>query len=96
MVNQSSITSYNEVVKDGTIPTQNRVILDVLFNSSTPMSNRMIAKVTGYETSAVAGRVNGLMKSGLVIESHYDLCPHSRRRVRFVHVKWPQQMEMKL
>jgi hypothetical protein len=96
MVQQSSITAYNESVKDGTIPTQNRTILDVLFNSPTPMSNRMIAKVTGYETSAVAGRVNGLLKSGLVIETHYGKCPHTGRRVRFVHVKWPQQMEMKI
>ncbi len=95
MVNQSSITAYNQGVRSGKIPSQRHRILDLLKETGQPMSRRMISKVLGIEPGAVAGRVNALMDGGLVIESHFADCPHTSKRVQFIQIAWPQsQMEM--
>lgn len=99
MVNQSSITSYNEGVKDGTIPRQRDRVYDLLMKEG-PMSNRMIATVLKIDTASVSPRVHALMESGLVEKAFYAKCQAPTRfkpkRVRFVQVVSPQQMEMKI
>ena len=95
-VQQSSITAYNQGVRSGKIPSQRNRILDLLKETGQPMSRRMISKVLNIEPGAVAGRVNALMVSGLVVglEEHAK-CPHTGKRVQFVQIAWPQgQMEM--
>ena len=99
MVNQSSITSYNEGVRDGTIPRQRDRVYELLMKEG-PMSNRMIATVLRIDTASVSPRVHALMKSGLVQKAYCAKCraPGIRnpKRVRYVEVVWPQQMEMRL
>ncbi len=99
MVNQSSITSYNDGVRDGTIPRQRDKVYDTIMKEG-QVSNRMIATILGLETSSVSARVNALMKSGLVQEAYYAKCRAPTnikpKRVRFVEVVWPQQLGMGL
>ena len=101
MVNQSSITSYNEGVRDGTIPRQRDDVYDTIMKEG-PLSNRMIATILGIDTASVSPRVHSLMESGLVQEAYYAKCRaplngnRKPKRVRYVEVVWPQQMEMRL
>ncbi len=101
MVNQSSITSYNQGVRDGTIPRQRDRVYELLMKEG-PMSNRMIAVTLKIDTSSVSPRVHALMKSGIVKKAYYAKCraPIKRnrkpKRVRFVEIVWPQQLGMKL
>ncbi len=88
-VTQSSITAYNQEVRSGKIPTQRQRILDLLMEGQ-PMTRRMIGKILNMELGAVSGRVNALIKSDLVKEAYYGMCPHSGKRVQFIEVVWPQ------
>lgn len=90
-VTQSSITAYNQGVRSGKIPSQRQRILELLKQSGQPMSRRMISKVLNIEPGAVAGRVNALMESDLIVESHFADCPHTGKRVQFVQIAWPQK-----
>ncbi len=94
-VQQSSISAYNQGIRSGKIPSQRQRIYDLLLREG-PMTNRMIGKVLNMELGSVSARVNALMKSELVTESHYGDCPHSGERVRWVRVGGPQQMEMRI
>ncbi len=93
MVTQSSITAYNQEVRSGKIPSQRRRIYDLLLREG-PMTNRMIGKVLKMELGSVSARVNAMLISGLIVESHYAKCPHSGHRVRWVAVTSPQQKEL--
>ena len=95
MVNQSSISAYNQGVRSGKIPSQRRRIYDLLMREG-PMTNRMIGKVLNMELGSVSARVNALIESRLLMESHYDPCLISGKRVRWVAVISPQQMEMRI
>ena len=99
MVNQSSITSYNQGVRDGTIPRQRDKVYDTIMKHG-PMSNRMIATILNIDTASVSPRVHALMESGLVQKAYCAKCraPTNRKpkRVRFVEVVWPQQLGMGL
>ena len=95
MVNQSSISAYNKEVRSGKIPSQRRRIYDLLMSEG-PMTNRMIGKVLNMELGSVSARVNAMLKSELLIVSHYAPCLHSPKRVRWVTVTSPQQMEMRI
>jgi predicted transcriptional regulator len=96
MVTQSSITSYNQGVRDGTIPSQRRRIYNLLMTKG-PMTNRMIATVLNIETASISARVNGMLESEIIqpLKEHAP-CPHTGKRVRWIEVIWPQQMEMRL
>ena len=89
-IRQSSITAYNQGVRSGKIPSQRNRILDLLKREG-PMTNRMIGKVLRMELGSVSARVNAMLKSELVNESHYADCPHSGERVRWVQIAWPQK-----
>ncbi len=90
MPTQSSITAYNQGVRSGKIPSQRQRIFNLLKQYGQPMSRRMISKFLDIEPGAVAGRINALMESDLVVESHYANCPHTGKRVQFVMVVWPE------
>lgn len=94
-VQQTSISAYNEGVRDGTIPSQRRRIYNLLANKGS-MTNRMIGKVLNIELGSVSARVNAMLKSGLLTKSHYGQCPCSGSRVRWVQIAGPKQMEMEL
>ena len=96
MVNQSSISAYNQEVRSGKIPSQRRRIYDLLMREG-PMTNRMIGKVLNMELGSVSGRVNGMITSKLLkgLKEHAP-CLISKKRVRWVAVTSPQQMEMKV
>ena len=47
-------------------------------------SRRQISKLTGLETSTVAGRVNELVEDGQIIVCGNIKCPHSGRTVEAV------------
>lgn len=95
MVNQSSISSYNEEVRSGAIPKQNREVYDCIMQHG-PLSNRMIAGILNLPTASVSARVHGLIESKLVKEAYTAKCkaPTNKKpkRVRFVEVVWPQKL----
>ena len=94
-VQQSSISAYNQGVRSGKIPSQRQRIYDLLLREG-PMTNRTIGKVLRMELGSVSGRVNAMLNSDLLVESHYAPCLHSPKRVRWVRVGSPQQMEMRI
>lgn len=49
-------------------------------------SRRQIAKLTGLETSAVAGRVFELIEDGVLVESGTIVCPLTGKHVKGVAV----------
>lgn len=56
-------------------------------------SRRQISKLTGLETSTVAGRVNELIEDGQIIVCGTIRCPHSGRHVEAVKLV-DAQMEL--
>ncbi len=95
MVNQSSISAYNQAVKSGKATSQRRRIYDLLLREG-PMTNRMIGKVLRMELNSVTPRVKSMLDSDILVKSHDGDCPHSGHRVRWVRVGGPQQMEMRI
>lgn len=56
-------------------------------------SRRQLAKLTGLETSSVAGRVNELIEQGQVVVCGTIKCPHTQRTVEAVKLAG-EQMEL--
>jgi hypothetical protein len=50
----------------------------------------MIGKILNMELGAVSGRVNALIKSELVKEAFYNVCPYTGKRVQYIEIVWPQ------
>ena len=56
-------------------------------------SRRQLAKLTGLETSSVAGRINELIEQGQVVVTGTLVCPLSHRHVEAVKLA-DEQMEL--
>ena len=54
---------------------------------SGPMTRRQISEMAGLETSAVAGRVNTLMKNGMVVEVDNTVCERTGKTVAVLALK---------
>lgn len=78
MVRDTSEKAYKEINLEGVSGNQHRKILNFL-RTRTNLTRREIAQATGIEISAVAGRVNELIKVGSLSENGIRRCSISGR-----------------
>ncbi len=85
-VRDTSTETYNELKNQGTIGAQELEILLWLKRQPGPVSRRQISRGSRIEINAVSGRINGLVKKGLVKEYDKAPCPITGRNVHPVSV----------
>lgn len=90
-VNITSIRSYDALRASG-FKGQHAAIVSHMERSRI-YSRRELARMTGLETSAVAGRVNELVASGELVTCGAIKCPITGRQVEGVRLA-DQQMEL--
>ncbi len=74
MVRDTSRIAYNDLKATGKQPKQKDIILNVLRDSTNPMSLQEICNKTGFAINAVSGRVNDLKKANQVVEAEKRKC----------------------
>ena len=78
MVRDTSRIAYNDLKATGKQPKQKDIILDIILNvlrdSTNPMSLQEICNKTGFAINAVSGRVNDLKKANQVVEAEKRKC----------------------
>ena len=83
-VSITSAQAYREIQGDGTTATQTEKILAFLRSSDSPVTRREAGEATGMELGAVAGRVNELIKSKVVVECGKTTDPKTNRKVHMI------------
>ena len=81
----TSRIAYKQLIEEGKSHTQKSCIVRLLKHEY-PLSRREIAKATNIEISAVSGRVNQLIKMGIVEETTMRKCMFSKRLVKPVRL----------
>ena len=81
----TSRISYKDLIETGRENTQVKSILKLL-STGESLSRREIADVVRLEVSAVAGRVNSLIKMGIIKEDKMRKCLLSKRMVKPVSI----------
>ena len=81
----TSRIAYKQLIEEGKSHTQKSCIVRLLKHEF-PLSRREIAKATNIEISAVSGRVNQLMKLGIVEETTRRKCMFSNKLVKPVQL----------
>ena len=84
-VSETSLLSYQELLDSGKLSKQQSVImanLNLYKHTNLRMTSREIAEITGIERSAVTGRLNTLVKLGVVDEYGKVQCPITKRWVK--------------
>lgn len=66
MVNDKSVSSYQQLFDDGTISKRQAQVLKVLHTELGQATNRMIAKKLDWDINRVTGRVSELRQKGLI------------------------------
>lgn len=77
----TSRISYKDILTNGKADTQKKHILKLLATGES-LSRREIADVVRLETSSVSGRVNELIKQGLIKEDTMRKCLISKKLVK--------------
>lgn len=90
-VTDTSIESY-DALKGSRMSGQHAAILAHM-QPGRLYSRRLIATLTGLETSAVAGRVNELIAAGQVVVSGTQACPITGRNVEAIRLA-DKQLEL--
>lgn len=86
MVRQTSIEAHAAIQVDGVAATQVERIINYLERHAN-VTRREIARATGIEVSAVAGRVNTLVASDVLVEHSSRKCSISGRNAHTVSLK---------
>lgn len=89
---QTSRDSYSQHVSSGNKQRQREVILETvealashwIYLAQEGMTRRQIAEYTGFELGATAGRVNLLIKDGLLVDKGTVKCSTTGRMVGLV------------
>jgi len=92
MPTETSTIAYRAITNSGVLGNQQEQIVSFLrFNKSQNprwnFSRKEISRILDLEVNAVAGRINELVKSGLVVEDKKRRCSHSKRLVTPVRLK---------
>jgi len=87
-----STIAYRAITNSGVLGNQQEQIVTFLrFNKNQNprwnFSRKEISRILDLEVNAVAGRINELVKSGLVVEDPKRRCSHSKRLVTPVRLK---------
>ncbi len=73
-VKDTSIIAYQDITDSGAALTQKQRVYQAI-KASGPLTRQELAKLTGLAINAICGRVNELLKEGVVLE-------HDSRRCR--------------
>ena len=85
-VRDTSLEAFKGLKDSGQLGKQERIIFRALSGESNPMTLQEISKKTDVQINAVAGRVNGLKKKGILVETHKRVCRVTGRVVTPVRV----------
>ena len=80
-VRDTSIATYHDIISKSGVGKSAQSIARFIAGHVDPVSRRQVARGLSMETSSVAGRVNELVKAGVVLETNKILCPVSKRQV---------------
>jgi len=76
---------YKNIIESGKQGSQKRYIIRLLLTES-PLSRREISKATNIEIGSVSGRVNELIKLGIVEETTMRKCIFSKKLIKPVQL----------
>ena len=79
-VAQTSIEAYKHHVESGAVSKQASYILQSMLPDA-DYSRRELAKLTSLDLSSVCGRVNELIKIGLLTEGETRLCKVTNKKI---------------
>jgi len=82
----TSAKAYDEIKKDGTEESQESKVYRLICGCSTGLTRNEISLLLGFRINAVCGRVNSLIKKGLVKEGEKREDP-STRKLNYVVIK---------
>ena len=86
MNRHTSRIAYKNIIECGKASNQKRQIIKTLLSDKEPMSRREIANDTYIELGSVSGRVNELMKLGIIEETKMRKCSISRKLVKPIRI----------
>lgn len=81
MNRHTSRIAYKNIIESGKQGSQKRYIIRLLLTEA-PLSRREISRATNIEIGSVSGRVNELMKLGIVEETTMRKCMFSKKLVK--------------
>ena len=81
----TSRIAYKKLIESGKQDQQKQHIIKLLLTES-PLSRREISKATNIEISSISGRVNELMKLGVLEEATMRRCMFSKKLIRPVKI----------
>lgn len=85
-VRDSSLAAFRDAILSGKGQDKAMRVFEAVKRIG-PCTRRQVAEFTGMDTSAVSGRMNDLVASGLVLEDdEIRPCPITRKRVHWVSV----------
>ena len=85
MNRHTSRIAYKNIIEEGKADSQQSYIIRLLKHEA-PLSRREISKATNIEIGSVSGRVNELIKLGIVEETTMRKCMFSKRLVKPVRL----------
>lgn len=91
-VTQTSIEAYHDISSSGVAGACHQKLLNAMQTGKT-YTRRQLARLTGLETSCVAGRVNELIKAGLVGKQGKTTCPITKRNVEAVSLMEVEEVD---
>ena len=85
MNRHTSRIAYKKLIDSGKQDQQKQHIIKLLLTES-PLSRREISKATNIEIGSISGRVNELMKLGVLEEATMRRCMFSKKLIRPVKI----------
>ena len=85
MNRHTSRIAYKNIIEEGKADSQQSYIIRLLKHEA-PLSRREISKATNIEIGSVSGRVNELIKLGIVEETTMRKCMFSKKLVKPVQL----------
>lgn len=80
-VANTSITAYSEHKNSGKVGRQASFVLKSM-EQNKDYSRKELSKLTGIELSAICGRVNELLKTGMLIETTNRACEITNKTIK--------------
>ena len=83
----TSRIAYKNIIECGKATNQKKQIIKTLLSDKEPMSRREIASETLIELGSVSGRVNELIKLGIVRETRMRKCSISNKLIQPIEME---------
>ena len=87
MNRHTSRIAYKNIIECGKATNQKKQIIKTLLSDKEPMSRREIASETLIELGSVSGRVNELIKLGIVRETRMRKCSISNKLIKPIEME---------